>query len=1246
MAYRIGTLVVDPEAHEVRRDGVLVPVEPQVFDLLVLLIANRQRSLTKDEIVERIWRGRAVSDATLSSRVRSARQVLGDDGSAQKLIRTIHSRGFRFVGEVEEVGPTGALSISPNESALPDASRTARLDGSTGWSADGERAQTSARASPTPRSVPFMAPDPPRGFVERHEQTALLKAHLLESRASLVALKGAGGFGKTAIANRLCRDPDVRAAYCDGILHVELGESPDNLATRVADLVEVLTGERSGLQTVGALSAALASALGERRCLLVVDDAWREQDLLPFLQGGLNTTRLVTTRLDHILPADARRVAIDAMQAEEAVALLGQGLPAEQLGPQRPALLALAARLGEWPLQLALVNGFLRDRVTAGRRPLAQAIADVERRLEARGLTAFDAKNDAARHRAVDKTLGVSLDLLAQDERARFRELAVFPEDVDVPVGSCARLWRETDGLDEIDSEDLLQRLFGYSLLLGLDLEAGTFRLHDVVRHYLLEGWKRESGMVRLHESLIAAMDDLKPGSFEGDGERRYACAHGPRHLVAAGQEHKLRALLLDPRWMQDKLQLTGLQSLISDYHAYGAGRAHELIGSVLDLSGRILAVAPGQLAAQLLARLAPHDAEGMDAVLVAASSCLPYPALVPLRPTFTTPGAEVRRFEGHCGIVSSLAVLDRRRFVSCSHDRTLRLWDVETASELRRFEGHSEAVLAIVAPDPHRVLSASADKTIRLWDVETGREIRRFVGHEGEVNCLALLGDRVLSGSADWTLRLWDIDTGQELRRIALANTAPPEDAASEQGSKSEEAWRRIWGHEDGVGRLAIINGWALCGLVDRSLRLIELETGKELRRFGDSASRVYPVRGLAVLGEDRFLEGGSERGMVRVWQAATGREVENLEGMRFWAAAIDALDDKRVVVGIAGYCELEVWDVDAAQRLARVGSHQSAIASVAALDRQHALCGVTDGSIRLWDLETRDELVRFKGLEHWVASFAVLDERRVLTAAWHGALLMWDMTTGDRILDLKGGHDHWVQDIAVFDSRRALSGGRNDNLIRLWDLETGEELRRFEGHRDGLAQLAAVDDLRFLSGSHDKTLRLWHVENGQELRRFEGHEEAVLGLAIVDDHRMVSVSVDRTLRLWEIDTGREICRFDGHNDSVHAIAMVDGRRAISGSADRTARLWDVDTGRELQRLVGHEGAVLCFAVMDGRHAISGSEDKTLRLWDLETGAQLVRFDGDAAFTSLALMPDKRTLVARDGLARLHWFETRLAPT
>ena len=91
---------LDPCRFELRRDGEVVPVEPQVFDLLVFLARNHQRTVTKDEIFGEIWRDRIVSDAALSSQIKAARRAVGDDGAAQHTIATVHGRGFRFVAPI------------------------------------------------------------------------------------------------------------------------------------------------------------------------------------------------------------------------------------------------------------------------------------------------------------------------------------------------------------------------------------------------------------------------------------------------------------------------------------------------------------------------------------------------------------------------------------------------------------------------------------------------------------------------------------------------------------------------------------------------------------------------------------------------------------------------------------------------------------------------------------------------------------------------------------------------------------------------------------------------------------------------------------------------------------------------------------------------------------------------------------------------------------------------------------------
>jgi DNA-binding winged helix-turn-helix (wHTH) protein/pimeloyl-ACP methyl ester carboxylesterase len=91
---------IDPGRRELRSGGSLISIEPQVFDLLVHLIENRERVVSKDDLIASVWSGRIVSDSTLDSRINAARRAIGDNGEKQELIRTIARKGIRFVGTV------------------------------------------------------------------------------------------------------------------------------------------------------------------------------------------------------------------------------------------------------------------------------------------------------------------------------------------------------------------------------------------------------------------------------------------------------------------------------------------------------------------------------------------------------------------------------------------------------------------------------------------------------------------------------------------------------------------------------------------------------------------------------------------------------------------------------------------------------------------------------------------------------------------------------------------------------------------------------------------------------------------------------------------------------------------------------------------------------------------------------------------------------------------------------------------
>src|SRR5262249_32731410 len=100
--YRFENHVLDVNRRELRRGGALLAVEPKVFDLLVPLIANRNRVVSKDDLIAAVWNGRIVSESTLTSCINAARGAIGDSGDAQRLIKTLPRKGLRFVGDVGE----------------------------------------------------------------------------------------------------------------------------------------------------------------------------------------------------------------------------------------------------------------------------------------------------------------------------------------------------------------------------------------------------------------------------------------------------------------------------------------------------------------------------------------------------------------------------------------------------------------------------------------------------------------------------------------------------------------------------------------------------------------------------------------------------------------------------------------------------------------------------------------------------------------------------------------------------------------------------------------------------------------------------------------------------------------------------------------------------------------------------------------------------------------------------------------
>ncbi|WP_462186331.1 DUF4062 domain-containing protein [Frankia sp. CcWB2] len=336
-----------------------------------------------------------------------------------------------------------------------------------------------------------------------------------------VVLYGTGGIGKTTLAQQVCRRPEIARRFGGGVLWVTIGESLGgaHLADRVNDLSEALSGLRPALSDPEQAGFHLGTLLGDEPRLLIVDDVWERAQLRPFLQGGPNTVRLVTTRLRDLAPR-ARMVEMPTMAHGEAMALLlrdvGGGVPAE-------AAARLLVVTGRWPMLLSLVNRTLVRHIRDG-MTVPRAVERVLRRLERRGPTGLDVSRAADRNEAVEVTLGASLGLLTGHRLERYLELAVFPEDVEIPREVLEAYWGATVDLDPDEVDDLCQELADLSLVVAYRQTPPSLLLQDVLRTYL----RVRVGPARLRE-LDALLCDALYTAFLATG----TATAGPSRMPA-----------------------------------------------------------------------------------------------------------------------------------------------------------------------------------------------------------------------------------------------------------------------------------------------------------------------------------------------------------------------------------------------------------------------------------------------------------------------------------------------------------------------------------------------------------------------------------------------------------------------------------------------------------------------------------------------------------------------------------------
>ena len=644
----------------------------------------------------------------------------------------------------------------------------------------------------------------PDWVVDRPAEMAAVVKALVGGGAGTVGittgLYGAGGFGKTTLAQMVCADRRVRRRFAGRVHLVTVGRDVRGaaaVAAKINDVIKLVSGEDATFTDPHLAGQQLGSLLeaGPRR-LLVLDDVWEPEQLSPFTEGSKRCARLVATRVPGLLAGRGTAVRVDQMSPEQARALLTSGLP--QLDPAvADGLLAVT---GRWPLLLRLVNKVLANYAQVAADVSAQG-AVLQQRLRAGGPAVVDdLLGDAGRGldvgqpqqraQAVRATIGASTSLLDRHDAERFAELGVFAEDEIIPFHLVAQLWRATAGLDDLRAAQVCNRLAQLALVSQAVGPGRGITLHDVVRDFLRAelGEQRLAGLNSMLLDMVAAnlpaagpphSAAARPAGvawWELSDDDRYLWDHLIEHFLDAGRPGDADAVAGDLRWVGARVQRFGPAAPAADLSAAGTPRAARLRAVLVRTAHLLAPTEPTGAVLDVLHSRVASDPDWGPQVTALRDICR-RPRLVnrwPL-PDLADP-ALVRVLTGHSTEVGAVAVAPDGSWLATGDNGTVRVWDVATGQQRSALSGHTGWVNAVaVAPDGSWLAtSGDDDGTVEVWDVATGQQRAALTGHTRGVSAVAVApdGSWLATGSHDKTVRVWDVATRQARALMRLDNS------------------------------------------------------------------------------------------------------------------------------------------------------------------------------------------------------------------------------------------------------------------------------------------------------------------------------------------------------------------------------------------------------------------------------------------------------------------------------------------
>jgi WD40 repeat protein len=571
-------------------------------------------------------------------------------------------------------------------------------------------------------------------------------------------------------------------------------------------------------------------------------------------------------------------------------------------------------------------------------------------------------------------------------------------------------------------------------------------------------------------------------------------------------------------------------------------------------------------------------------------------------RPTWNLFPQVIQILKGHTNLIQGVDItFDGKRAISCSKDKTCKVWDLKTGQSIITLNGHSEDVKAVaITPDGKWAISGSSDKTCILWNANTGQMIislERYFLEPIERIAITPNGKIAISSSKN-TCIIFDLNAMSEINSLRKHTDPIKYLKYTPLGDRDDiyswgkpcivyevnsKHWKKIpKGFDYSIldvditpdRRRAIVSFGNCCIVWDdnprKALRILERDNP--------------PVNAVAITPDGKKAVTGLNDGTCTIWDLNTGQVINTVNGHSNYVGAIAITPDCKRAITSSDNNTCIIWDLNAGQILRTLIGHNSSVTSVAITpDGKMAISGSIDNTCILWDLnsiQANKTITRRYNNDNGV--FYNNDKKRVVICSCENNYLLFDLNTG--------------QEIKILQSRSSFA-------------------KIFNNTPDGKL---------FIPGSDKSTCIILDLNTGEEVNLLNGHTAKIYAVAITPDgKKAITVSEDHTGIIWNLKTGQLLNRLEGHTLSIEFVSITpDNKRIITGSEDDTCMIWNIFDGKQIHTLSNWYfwGQTLNITPEGKKLITSGFGD--FCLWDLDIG-EMIEPSGGKNVTASAITPD-----------------------